>query len=54
MQAAAGQLTSTSRSILDIATQVGYDSEVAFRKAFKATLGKAPGAYPRRDDPSSR
>ncbi|MFK7954762.1 MAG: cupin domain-containing protein [Lysobacterales bacterium] len=50
MQAAASQLTSTSRSILDIATQVGYDSEVAFRKAFKATMGIAPGAYRRKDD----
>ncbi|MFK7954771.1 MAG: AraC family transcriptional regulator [Lysobacterales bacterium] len=46
-------MTSTSRSILDIATQVGYDSEVAFHKAFKVTMERAPGAYRQRDNSAS-
>jgi AraC-like DNA-binding protein len=35
-------------SIAEVAARVGYDSESAFHKAFKRTLGVAPGAH-RRD-----
>ncbi|WP_412177536.1 helix-turn-helix domain-containing protein [Pseudomonas simiae] len=30
-------------SLLDIATQVGYQSQAAFSKKFKETYGEAPG-----------
>jgi AraC-like DNA-binding protein len=44
-QKAAGLLRSGDRSIAEIATAVGYQSEVAFAKAFKRAIGVAPGAY---------
>lgn len=37
-------LVSTQLSMAQIAEQSGYDSEVAFRKAFKNVLGETPGA----------
>ena len=37
-------LLSSQLSMAQIAEQSGYDSEVAFRKAFKNTLGETPGA----------
>lgn len=52
MHQAAQMLTETQRTMLDIAQACGYDSEVAFRKAFSATMGTAPGKY-RRNHPST-
>lgn len=43
MQEAVGLLQGTDRSLADIAETVGYSSEVAFRKAFRNTIGKPPG-----------
>ena len=47
MQLAARALRETERSMTDIAESVGYDSEVAFRKAFSAYFEIAPGKYRR-------
>ena len=44
---AARALRETERSMIDIAESVGYDSEVAFRKAFSAYFEIAPGKYRR-------
>ena len=48
MQKAAGLLREGRASLAEIAEQVGYDSEAAFSKAFKRSIGTAPGAYRRR------
>jgi transcriptional regulator GlxA family with amidase domain len=48
MQKAATSLRTGEVAIANIATQAGYDSVAAFSKAFKRTLGVAPGAYRRR------
>lgn len=45
MQVATGMLRDTNAKILDIALGVGYESEAAFSRAFKRTLGVAPGAW---------
>lgn len=42
---AAALLRSNSTTLIEVATSIGYDSEVAFSKAFKRFLGIAPGAY---------
>ena len=47
MQLAARALTESERSMADIAESIGYESEVAFRKAFKAHFDVAPGRYRR-------
>jgi AraC-like DNA-binding protein len=44
---AASLLRGSHESIAAIALRVGYDSEAAFNKAFKRTLGITPGAYRR-------
>jgi AraC-like DNA-binding protein len=41
------QLRETERAIAEIATTVGYDSEVSLNKAFKRLMGQPPGAYRR-------
>jgi AraC-like DNA-binding protein len=38
-------LNSTSRSVLDIATEVGYQSEAAFNRAFRREFGLPPARY---------
>jgi AraC family transcriptional activator of mtrCDE len=48
LHAAARTLRETSSSMAEIAGSVGYDSEVAFRKAFSVFFGEAPGAMRRR------
>lgn len=48
MHVAAGLLGSTDLSLSDIAARVGYDSDVAFSKAFKRWSGDAPGRYRQR------
>ncbi|MEH6552010.1 MAG: AraC family transcriptional regulator [Pseudomonadales bacterium] len=48
MQEAKTLLQTTTLSLAHIAEQCGYESEVAFRKAFKKTVGTPPGAVRRR------
>lgn len=43
----ADALRSTSRSVLQIAAGVGYESEAAFNRAFKRRFGKPPDQYQR-------
>jgi len=45
LQLAAHQLQNTDESIAKIASQVGYESEAAFNRAFKRYVGKPPGAW---------
>jgi len=47
MRHAAVALAEGRRSIAEIASSVGYESEVAFHRAFRRTLGLTPGAYAR-------
>ena len=48
---AAAQLRTQSATLVTTALSVGYDSEVAFSKAFKRHFGAAPGAYRRERHP---
>lgn len=45
MQLAAARLRDTPRSIGQIAAELGYESEATFTRAFKRTIGVAPGRY---------
>ncbi len=45
MQMAANLLIETSAKVAAIGTDVGYDSEAAFSRAFKKSTGYAPGAW---------
>jgi AraC-like DNA-binding protein len=45
MQVAANLLVRSGTKIAAIATDVGYDSEAAFSRAFKRATGLAPGAW---------
>ena len=45
VQLAAQSLKKTSRGIAEIATDIGYESEAAFSRAFKREFGQAPGRY---------
>jgi AraC-like DNA-binding protein len=47
MQKAAGLLREGQATLAEVAAEVGYDSEAAFSKAFKRSLGSTPGAYRR-------
>jgi AraC-like DNA-binding protein len=47
MHQAAGLLREGRLPVAAIAERVGYESEAAFAKAFKRTIGVAPGAYRR-------
>jgi transcriptional regulator GlxA family with amidase domain len=38
-------LSSTSYSVAQIASEVGYDSEQAFNRAFKRKFGHPPARY---------
>ena len=40
-------LRTTSRSVLQVATDVGYESEAAFNRAFKRRFGQPPAQYRR-------
>jgi AraC-like DNA-binding protein len=40
-------LQTTSRAIIEIAGDVGYESEAAFNRAFKREFGAPPGRYRR-------
>lgn len=48
LQLAARQLEETDKTVLEIATDVGYESEAAFNRAFKREVGMPPGRYRRR------
>lgn len=43
MQLAAGMLADENANMLDVALRCGYESEAAFRKAFKRIVGVPPG-----------
>jgi AraC-like DNA-binding protein len=45
LQLAGNLLRDGSRSIADVACEVGYDSEAAFSRAFKRHIGMRPGAW---------
>jgi AraC-like DNA-binding protein len=53
LQLAAESLKKTSRGVADIATDIGYESEAAFSRAFKREFGQPPGQY-RNDHRGSR
>ena len=46
-------LTSTSRSVAQIAAETGYESEAAFNRAFKREYGLPPARY-RKDNAHRR
>lgn len=45
MQLAAGLLKTTGKRIVQVAAEVGYESEAAFNRAFKREFGLPPGQY---------
>jgi transcriptional regulator GlxA family with amidase domain len=45
LQLAAESLKGTSRGVADIASEIGYESEAAFSRAFKREFGQPPGRY---------
>jgi len=45
LQLAAESLQKTSRGVTDIATDIGYQSEAAFSRAFRREFGQPPGRY---------
>jgi AraC-like DNA-binding protein len=47
LRKAAGMLRMGTAGIAEIAANVGYDSEAAFSKAFKRSIGVTPGAFRR-------
>ena len=47
LELAAESLRTTSRSVLQIAGEVGYDSEAAFNRAFKRRFAAPPARYRR-------
>jgi AraC-like DNA-binding protein len=53
LQLAAESLKKTSRGVAEIATDIGYESEAAFSRAFKREFGQPPGRY-RSDHKGSR
>jgi len=48
MCTAAGLLQEDNRKLFEVAKSVGYDSDVAFSKAFKRALGVVPKEYRQR------
>lgn len=45
LQLSAQMLTSTSRSVTQVASEVGYESEAAFNRAFKRNFGLPPARF---------
>lgn len=45
LQVATGLLRDTEAKLIDVAQQVGYESEAAFSRAFKRAMGVSPGAW---------
>jgi AraC-like DNA-binding protein len=54
MQIAAGLLRDTSAKVLEVALDVGYESEAAFSRAFKRVAGVSPGAWRKVRRPPAR
>ena len=54
LELAAESLRSTSRSVVQVASEVGYESEAAFNRAFKRRFGSPPAAYRRQQRDASR
>jgi AraC-like DNA-binding protein len=52
LQLGARYLETTHRSVLEIAGDVGYESEAAFNRAFRREFGLPPGRYRRKGRPS--
>lgn len=52
LQKAASLLRSSTRTLAEIAHEVGYETEAAFNKAFKRGMGTPPGKYRTRDGAS--
>jgi transcriptional regulator GlxA family with amidase domain len=48
VQVAAQSLRGTSMALIDIAEQVGYESEAAFSRAFKRAFGEPPATWRRK------
>lgn len=48
MQIASGLLRDTNAKLLEVAQEVGYDSEATFSRAFKRVSGLSPGAWRKR------
>ncbi len=49
LQKAASLLRSSTKTLAEIAHEVGYETEAAFNKAFKRGMGAPPGEYRTRD-----
>jgi transcriptional regulator GlxA family with amidase domain len=47
MQLAAGWLRDNDAKVIDIALEVGYESEAAFSRAFRRAVGESPGVWRR-------
>jgi AraC-like DNA-binding protein len=47
MQIASGMLRDTEATLVEVALEVGYESEAAFSRAFKRVAGASPGAWRR-------
>jgi AraC-like DNA-binding protein len=47
MQLAAGRLRDSDAKVLEIALEVGYESEAAFARAFRRSAGESPAAWRR-------
>jgi AraC-like DNA-binding protein len=45
MHFAARLLRGSSITLREVAARVGYDSEAAFNRAFRRTMGTSPGAF---------
>jgi len=54
MQLASNLLRSTSEGLAVIAERVGYESEAAFSRAFKKSVGVPPGVWRQRRPRSAR
>jgi AraC-like DNA-binding protein len=52
LQLAARLLQTTRKNVLEVALDVGYDSEASFNRAFKREFGLPPGQFRRRQTPS--
>jgi AraC-like DNA-binding protein len=48
LELGARQLRASTKPVIQIAAEVGYESEAAFNRAFKRTFGLPPGQYRRR------
>jgi transcriptional regulator GlxA family with amidase domain len=54
LQLGARLLATTSRSVADVAAEVGYESEAAFNRAFKRAFGAPPAKYRQQARPAVR